>query len=126
VHTHAAIPSYELGTNNFGEVTAKIVQIPPEHYDKGPSKFVMRLNKKFIEGIFKGTIEHNGKEICNEVKNTIINSRNRMLTFPKAYTEYPKGAVIRVSFENNGSKTEIKYPLHELPPRNTLSRSFVN
>jgi hypothetical protein len=125
VHTHGYIPEYELGTANLHGIDCKIVQLPPDHVDLGPSRFVVRFSRKVKEGRFLGRVEHGERVVMPEIESRVVNSRNRLLSFDRAYPEYPEGAEIRVRLEMNGKSEDAHFPLHELPPRETLSRSLV-
>jgi len=125
VHTHGHIPEYELGTASLHGMACKIVQLPPDHVDRGPSRFVVRFPRKTDKGRFLGRIEHEGSIVLPEIESEIVNSRNRLLSFEKAFPEYPKGAQIHMRLEIDGRSDEAHFPLHELPPRETLSRSLV-
>lgn len=124
VHTHALIPEYELGSAELGGIDAAMKQIPPENYDKGPSRFLLRFVKRFKQGRLFGHVEHEGKVLAEEQEAVTLNSNNRGLVFPNAYPEYPTGSELHVRFELDGKRTLAVFPLHELPPRETLSRTL--
>ena len=124
VHSHTLIPEYELGSATLAGIQATMRQIPPGHYEKGPSRFLLRFAKRFKKGRLFGHMEHAGKIIAVEQEAIVLNSNHRGLVFPNAFTDYPKGSELHVRFELDKTKTTAVFPFHELPPKETLSRTL--
>ena len=124
VHTHALIPEYVLGRTTMGGINASMKQIPPDRYDKGPSRFLLRFAKRYTKGRLFGHVEHEGEIIAAEQEATELNSNHRGLIFPNPYTDFPAGSQLCVRFELDGQATEATFPVHDLPPRETLSRTL--
>ena len=124
VHTHSLIPEYQLGVIRLGGMDAMMKQIPPEHYDKGPSRFLLHFVRRFKEGDLYGRVVYRGEVLAEGQEAVTLNSFNRGLVFEPAMVSYPKGSELCIRFKLNGQVTEASFPVHELPPRETVSRTL--
>lgn len=123
VHTHSYLEKYELGRTVLHDIKAVMTQMPPDQYYKGPSIFLLGFRKQMTQGTVTGEIRHDGRLLTkNQTGVLLANKRFRRLSFEKGFPDYPKGSILHIRFELDGKVAEAEFPVHELPPAETVSR----